>query len=218
MSVRVVGAGVGRTGTHSLKLALERLLGGTCHHMAEVFNRPEELPVWQAAADGRMPDWTTFLAPYSATCDWPSAAFWAEISDAFPDAVIVLSVRDPEAWLASAQATIFHPLAGAIARPRGEDAWADMARAVFHHRFSDRLDDRNAMLAAFSAHNERVRRDADPDRLVVWQASDGWEPLCAALGVPVPEEPFPLTNTTEEFRAMLAAGGPNERDGDAAVS
>jgi Sulfotransferase domain len=203
MTVRVVGAGLGRTGTHSLKIALERLLGGTCHHMIEVFGHPEEMPVWQAAAEGHTPDWREFLAGYSATCDWPSAAFWPEISAAFPDALIVLSVRDPDSWWKSAHNTIFFPLNDALAKPVGEDPWADMIRAIFAARFTGDIDDERAMKDAFAAWNERVRREADASRLVEWQASDGWGPLCAALGVPVPDEPFPVTNTTAEFREML---------------
>jgi hypothetical protein len=188
-----------------LKVALERLLGGTCHHMVEVFEHPDELPVWQAAGEGTMPDWGAFLAGYSATVDWPSAAFWPEISVAFPDAVVLLSVRDPDAWWTSVENTILTPLAGAFARTPGEDAWSDMIRSVISHRFTGQFEDRDAAKAAFVAHNDTVRAEVDPVRLVVWETADGWAPICAALGVAVPEEPFPLTNTTAEFRARLEA-------------
>jgi len=208
MTVRIVGAGLGRTGTHSLKVAFEQLLGGTSHHMVEVFAHPDETPVWQAAAEGRMPDWQEFLSGYTATCDWPAAAFWPEIAAAFPDAPILLSVRDPEAWWTSASNTIFFPLRDSLAKEPGEDPWADMIRALFGARFCSDIDDADAMKREFIAWNERARAEADPDRLVVWRASDGWGPICAALGVPVPDEPFPVTNTTAEFQAMMAAGGP----------
>ncbi len=202
--MRAVGAGLGRTGTHSLKVAFERLLGGTSHHMIEVFAHPDEMPVWTAAAEGRMPDWQQFLGGYSATCDWPSAAFWPEIAAAFPDAPIILSVRDPESWLTSAHNTIFVHLQDALDKPAGEDPWADMIRAIFSARFDANIHDDEAMKRAFAEWNDRVRRDADPDRLVVWRATDGWPPLCDALGVPVPDEPFPVTNTTEEWRQRTA--------------
>ena len=205
MTIHVVGAGLGRTGTHSLKVALEQLLGGTCHHMVEVFQHPEQAPVWQAAAEGTMPDWHEFLAGYTATVDWPAAAFWPELSAAFPDAVVLLSVRDPDAWYTSARNTILLPLTGAAEKPSGDDAWADMIGAMMRNRFTDRLDDAEAAKAAFVTNNERARAEVDPDRLVVWEASDGWGPICAALDLPVPDEPFPLTNTTAEFREMMGA-------------
>jgi hypothetical protein len=186
-----------------LKIAFERLLGGTSHHMIEVFGHPDEPPVWKAAAEGQMPDWHEFLAGYSATCDWPSAAFWPELAAAFPDAPIVLSVRDADSWWKSASNTIFFPLHDALAKPAGEDPWADMVRAIFAARFPGDIDDEQAMKRGFVEWNERVQREADPARLVVWQASDGWGPLCDALGVDVPDEPFPVTNTTKEFREML---------------
>ncbi|HUI26312.1 MAG TPA: sulfotransferase, partial [Candidatus Kryptonia bacterium] len=105
--MRLIGAGLGRTGTMSLKLALERLLGAPCYHMLEVFGHPDHIAAWHAAADGRMPDWRALLADYAAAVDWPAAAFWPELSAAFPDAVVLLSVRDPQLWWQSASETIF---------------------------------------------------------------------------------------------------------------
>src|SRR5579859_522535 len=107
MDLEVVGAGLGRTGTHSLKLALERLLGAPCYHMVEVFAHPEHVPAWHSAALDKMPAWNEVLAGYAAAVDWPASAFWAELSEAFPDALVVLSVRDPEDWWRSAHETIF---------------------------------------------------------------------------------------------------------------
>jgi hypothetical protein len=208
VGVRVVGAGVGRTGTLSLKVALERLLGGTCHHMHEVVAHPEELASWQAAAQGDPVDWRELLGPYTATVDWPAAALWPEISAAFPDAVVLLSVRDPDAWYASVRETILTPTVRGIERPAGEDPWSDMIRAVMAHRFTLRLDDPDAAKAAFVAHNARVRAEVDPARLVEWEPSMGWAPICAALDLPVPAEPFPHTNTTAEVRARRSASGP----------
>jgi len=93
MTLRVVGAGLGRTGTHSLKLALEQLLGGPCYHMSETFGRPDDIPVWHAAANGQMPDWRTFLVDYTAAVDWPACAFWRPLAEEFPDAIVLLSTR-----------------------------------------------------------------------------------------------------------------------------
>jgi Sulfotransferase domain len=201
MTVRIVGAGLGRTGTHSLKLALEQLLGRPCHHMAELFEHHEQIPVWHRAVAGEVPDWHAFLADYAATVDWPAAAFWRELSAAFPDALVLLSVRSAESWYRSARDTIFNPLE--VEKVRGEDPWLDMVQALFRTRFCDRFDDPAAMMAAFDAHNAEVRRTIPAGRLVEWSPPDGWGPLCTALGVAVPNEPFPVTNTTNEFRGRL---------------
>ncbi|HLK10018.1 MAG TPA: sulfotransferase [Candidatus Binatia bacterium] len=196
MSLRVVGAGLGRTGTNSLKVALERLLGAPCYHMMEVFTHPEHVPVWHAAARGRMPDWGALLAGFAAAVDWPVAAFWPELSAAFPDAVVLLSVREPQSWWQSASETIFP----AIAEQAGT-AWRAMIDDLFAARFTSAIDDRATAVAAFERHNARVRATVPARRLVEWRAADGWAPLCAALGVPVPSEPFPHTNTRADWRA-----------------
>src|SRR4051812_46884347 len=108
MTMRIVGAGLGRTGTHSLKLAIERLTGAPCYHMIEVFGHPEHLPIWRDAATGTEPDWARLLDGYEAIVDWPGASFWREMSVAFPDAKILLSTRtDGETWWRSASKTIF---------------------------------------------------------------------------------------------------------------
>ena len=127
MGLRVVGAGLGRTGTYSLKLALERLLGAPCYHMAEIFQRPQDIPIWHAAANGERVDWHALFADYAAAVDWPPAAFWPQIADAFPDAIIVLSVRDAAGWWKSASSTI---LATYQRGPKPDDhpGWRDMRR------------------------------------------------------------------------------------------
>jgi len=196
MALRVVGAGLGRTGTNSLKLALERLLGAPCYHMIEVFGHPEHIPAWHAAAEGRMPDWHALLADYAAAVDWPAAAFWPELSAAFPDAIVLLSVRDAESWWASASQTIFPSI-----REQAGTPWRAMVDALFGNRFAGRLDDKATAIAAFERHNTEVRQRVPAKRLVEWCAGDGWTPLCAALGVPVPNEPFPHTNTREDWAA-----------------
>jgi len=196
--LRVVGAGLGRTGTHSLKLALEQLLGGRCYHMLEVFGRPEDVADWQRAFDGRPPEWTEFFGEFTASVDWPSAAFWREQADAFPDALVLLSVRrDPDAWWNSADRTIFEPFRGASFD--APDEWTAMVTTMLRG-FTPDLDDADAVKAAYERHNDAVRAGVPADRLLEWQPGDGWEPLCTALGVPVPDEDFPHTNTTAEFR------------------
>lgn len=198
MAVRVVGAGLGRTGTTSLKAALEQLLGAPCHHMFEVFGHPEQVPGWHAAARGEAVDWAALLDGYAAVVDWPGAAFWPELSDAFPDAVVLLSTRDPHAWYESASSTIF-PNVGAESVDDSMAEWHAMVREVFAARFTLDLDDEAATIAAFEAHNAAVRAAVPADRLVEWTATDGWAPLCAALDLPVPDEPFPRLNTRDDW-------------------
>jgi hypothetical protein len=201
MGLRVVGAGVGRTGTLSLKVALERLLGRPCYHMVECFGSPDHVPTWADASRGRPVDWGHLMAEYGAAVDWPAAAFWSELSEANPDALVLLSTRaDAEAWWRSASDTIFVPLDDI---PQEMHLWRDMVLDVFASRFTDRIDDHDAAIAAYEAHNAAVRERTDPERLLEWQPGDGWEPICRALGLPVPAEPFPHTNTTAEFRARF---------------
>jgi len=198
--ISVVGAGVGRTGTHSLKVALERLLGGPCHHMVEVFPSPEQRDGWTQAIAGDPPDWWELLGGYRAIVDWPGAGFWPELSAAFPDSLVLLSVRDPEAWYRSASDTIFAGIGDAVA---AGDPWMTAMVALFRERFCERLEDHDAMLDAFVRHNDAVRAAVPADRLLEWNAADGWEPICERLGVPVPDEPFPVTNSTSDFRTTV---------------
>lgn len=197
MSLKLIGAGVGRTGTLSLRTALEILLGEPCYHMFEVRSHPEHIPLWHAAARGERVDWRAMLEPYGAAVDWPASAFWPEISAAFPDAVILLSTRDAEGWWRSASNTIFQAMDG-VTGP-----WRDMIDAMFAARFTTAIGDKAAAIAAFETHNRAVRARAPAARLVEWQPGDGWEPLCRALGVAVPDQPFPHVNSTEEFREKV---------------
>lgn len=200
MALKVIGAGVGRTGTHSLKIALEQLLGGRCHHMVEVLSDPSQIPTWIDAIEGRPVDWSAFLGDYRSQVDWPGASFWPELLAANPDAMVLLSVRDADSWYRSACNTIF--VAMRQGPPEGE-AWMAAMRKLLHDRFSDQLDDRTAMIDAYERHNEAVRSKVPADRLIEWTPADGWGPICERLGLAVPEEPFPVTNSTDDFRAMV---------------
>ena len=199
MSLRLIGAGVGRTGTLSLRAALETLLNAPCYHMFEVRDHPEHIPLWHAAARNEPVDWQGLLSPYAAAVDWPASAFWPEISAAFPEAVILLSSRDAEGWWKSASETIFP------ATQRADNDWRRMIDAMFASRFTLDITDKAASIAAFEAHNRHVRATAPPARLVEWHPRDGWEPICRALQLPVPDLPFPHVNSTEEFQAKVLA-------------
>jgi sulfotransferase family protein len=202
--LRVVGAGLGRTGTHSLKLALEELLGAPCHHMVEVFQHPEQVAYFRAAMEGKTPDWDELFAGYAATVDWPSCAFWPELAEHYPDAIVLLSTRrDAEAWYKSAIETIF-ATAGDPGAEQQNPVIA-MAAAVSRHRFCDDVTDKAKAIAAYERHNAAVRAAVPKERLVDWQPDQGFSPICAALGLPVPGTPFPHVNTTEEFQAHARA-------------
>jgi hypothetical protein len=183
-----------RTGTHSLKLALEQLLGGPCYHMWEVFQHLEQVPAWVAAAHGDMPVWDELLAGYVATVDFPAAAFWPELMEAYPDALVLLSTRDTESWWQSARQTIVPRV-----RQELEPPASDMIEAVWAARFTSDIHEEVAAKAAYEAFNDRVRAGVPSDRLLEWRLGDGWEPLCSALGVQTPDNPFPHTNRTADF-------------------
>lgn len=201
MTLRVVGAGLGRTGTLSLKLALERLLGAPCYHMTEVFAHPEHVALWHAAARGEPVDWQALFAGYAAAVDWPVGSFWPEVSEAFPEALIVLSTRSAESWWRSASQTIFPISAKAAGTP-----WHAMWMELASRRFTTRLDDRAAAISAYERHNADVRARAPQARLLEWTAKEGWGPLCRSLGLAVLDEPFPHANSTEEFLGRFQAG------------
>lgn len=205
MSLRVVGAGVGRTGTNSLMTALEVILPGECHHMYKVFIN-DEGETWRDIGRGRLDLLDTVMEKYVAAVDWPACAYWEHLAAQNPDALILLSVRESgEKWFKSASDTIF-AMADAPDSP-----WKEMVTELIIEKFAGGdLTDKAACIAAYEAHNDYVRKNADPARLLEWQATDGWEPICERLGIPVPAEPFPHTNSTEDFLKMRAGGGEAE--------
>lgn len=207
MPLDVVGTGFGRTGTNSLKIALEMLGFGPCHHMFEVRDRPEQVDFWAAAARGERSDWDTAFQGFRSTVDWPSAYFWREIAAHYPDAKVILSVRPTAEWVKSIHATIHDSLKLRQSRPTEHlRAMGEMAFDIIERRtFGGRLADPAHAAAVFEAHQAEVKADIAPDRLLVYDVAQGWEPLCQHLGVPVPEAPFPRTNSTEEFRARVQA-------------
>jgi hypothetical protein len=207
MALRVIGAGFGRTGTNSLKLALEQLGFAPCHHMFEVRENPDQFPFWEAAARGELPDWDEVFAGYAAQVDWPGARFWRELAEHFPAAKVILSVRPADQWFDSFQATI----APFLREPSVHADPDRRARARMVHEligrqiFDDRVDDRAHAIRVLCDHIAEVQRTIAPERLLTYEVSEGWRPLCRFLGVPVPHTPFPHANSTEAFRARFAA-------------
>jgi hypothetical protein len=200
MTLSVIGAGFGRTGTLSLKFALEQLGLGPCYHMMEVFKNPDAPRQWLDAAEGRPVDWETVFDGYGATVDWPSASFYRTLADVYPKAKVILTLRDPNAWFDSTQATIFAHDFGASPNK----IWGRMATRVVADLFDNRMHDREHVISVYERHNAEVRRVIAPERLLVYEVADGWAPLCDFLGVPAPEGDLPRVNSREEFAARFA--------------
>lgn len=198
--LEVIGAGFGRTGTLSLKLALERLGFGPCHHMLEVLDDPEQIELWTRVARGGAPDWDRIYQGYRATADWPGVRYWRELAGHFPWAKVILTVRDPRRWYESAAETIHR---GATVPESADPVLAGLRQVVrqvvWDGQFGGRFGDPEYAIEVFERHNEAVRREIPADRLLVMEIGQGWEPLCGFLGVPVPDEPFPRTNDRREF-------------------
>ncbi len=216
MTIEVIGAGFGRTGTMSLKVALERLGYQKCYHMIEVFEHQDHIPLWAAAHHGETVDWDALYDGYRATVDWPSCDRWQEHAAYYPDARIILSTRDPERWYESVMSTIYQT--GAMLRASEDEnlqrfgRWVD--EIIWTGVFDGRFEDKDHAISVFKAHEERVKAAIPADRLLVFEASEGWEPLCEFLGKEVPGEDYPRVNTRDEFltsaderRERLEGGG-----------
>ena len=198
MALKIIGSGAGRTGTLSLKKALTTLGFGPCHHMAEVFPRPDSIPLWMAAAAGR-PDWEAIFEGFNSAVDYPAAMYWRELADYYPEAKIIHTVRDPDEWFDSTQGSIFAPGSPAV---RGETPMAPFFQTLVG-RFEGKLHDRGHMTAYFRDLTKAVTETIPAERLLVYRTGEGWEPLCAFLGVPVPDEAYPNVNSRAEFKARL---------------
>ena len=217
VGLKVVGAGFGRTGTTSLKAALETLGFGSAYHMTEVFTHPEHVQFWEAARRGEPADWERFFSGYGVAVDWPACAFYGELMEAFPEAVVILTVRDPERWYESVFSTIYgvHRLLSGPAPMRRAFAVAGLfvpgvagiARLaddiVWRDTFDGRFEDRPYAIETFHRHNEQVRRRVPPERLLVYDVKEGWGPLCEFFGVAAPDEPFPHLNAARQMRLRL---------------
>ena len=207
VDLQVIGVGLGRTGTNSLKLALEQLGFGPCYHMSEVFQHPERARRWQDRAAGELVPWEELLQGYRAAVDWPPVYFWRELVRDFPQAKVILSTRDAGRWYASLDATIHQALKASPPPDMPEPVRAQRLMAadiIMERHFDNRFSDREHALAVFAAHQAEVERTVAPQRLLTWCADQGWDGLCRFLGVPVPQEPFPHTNRKEEFFKMHA--------------
>ena len=197
MALKVIGAGLGRTGTLSLKLALEHIGFGRCYHMSEMLSQiRSHLPLWIDSAKGD-PRWDTIFERYQSTTDYPGCMFWRELVAKYPEAKVILSMRDPDKWFESGAATVFSP--EHRARFEGNPMMAEFFRLTVFGDLEQNLGDRAKMVEYFNAWNQSVIDEVPPDKLLIHRSSDGWEPLCAFLGAAVPPEPYPRVNSREEM-------------------
>lgn len=206
MSLRVIGSGFGRTGTKSIKEALELLGFGPCHHMYEVVANLDQLPKWQAAARDKNQNWETVFEGYSSQVDWPGAHFWRQTMEAFPDAKILHSVRPADKWWASFEKTIAKLMSvyPTLDMPPEFHEILDMnTQMIGNETFGGNYLDRDAAIAAFNQRTEEVVATVPAERLLVFDVAQGWEPLCAFLEMPVPDQTFPHHNLRADFWDVL---------------
>lgn len=196
MALKVIGAGVGRTATFSMKFALEHLGFGPCYHMSEVLaGARRNLPLWLDVIEGK-PDWASIFEGYESTTDYPGCTYWRELAEHYPEAKVVLTTRDPDSWFESVTETIFSERINA----QTEDSpFSRLLQGVALDAFDGKKDDRAFMTDWFIRRNQEVIDTLPPERLLVFHPRQGWEPLCEFLGVPVPEDPFPRVNSRDEL-------------------
>ena len=224
MSLLVIGSGVGRTGTHSLKLALEQLGFGKCFHMAELFQHPEKIIHFKKADKDEAVDWDKLFEGYKSAVDYPVARYYKQLIAAYPQAKIIHTIRDADSWYQSAMETIFW-----ASKPSPSRIFSLLLRMPFNSTvrkrlpvlqytgsmmdniFGKNLKDKQEVIRRYNAINEETLNYIPKDRSLVYEVKSGWEPLCNFLNIPVPSTPFPRSNTREDFKTMvkeIASGKP----------
>ncbi|GGC22108.1 hypothetical protein GCM10011371_07190 [Novosphingobium marinum] len=213
MALEVIGAGLGRTATFSLKFALEHLGFGPCYHMSEVFARARrDVPLWIEASQGRA-DWDAIFEGFRSTTDYPACTYWRELSGKYPAAKFILTTRDPDSWFDSVSETIFAERM--LASIAGTPIETMLNGTIFAH-FDGDIRDRAFMTDWFVRRNREVVDMLPPERLLLFHPKDGWEPLCEFLGVPVPPEQFPRVNSRDELGSASDKEGGIPQDPEAA--
>jgi hypothetical protein len=213
--IKVIGAGFGRTGTMSVKHALEMLDLGPCYHMIELTNEPERLKYWEVAANGKKPDWNTLLNGYSSIMDFPGCLYYQELMAAYPEAKVILTVRDAEDWYKSARATIFksYPdrkqLITIVKRYFSSKRIRQLMRLgwliqkiIYKQTFGYQMFNKEEAIRRYEAHNQKVIETVPADKLLVYNVQEGWTPLCNFIGKEIPNVPFPKTNKPDHFHNM----------------
>ncbi|HET9915377.1 MAG TPA: sulfotransferase [Anaerolineales bacterium] len=212
MALKVIGAGFGRTGTRSLKSALEQLGFGRCYHMEEVVKNPTHLKHWAEIMEGGRADWETLFRGYQSATDWPVAAYYKDLMAVYPESKIILTVRDPESWHRSVMNTLYQAGRGFFGRftrilPSAHRFLNAMEKGIWEGIFHNKLEDKAHAVAVFQKHIEEVKRIVPKERLLIFEAKHGWEPLCSFLNVSVPaNKPYPHRNKGALVRQILKYG------------
>ena len=218
MAIELIGAGLPRTGTLTQKVALEQLGLSPCYHWVDVLADLHRVEQWERAMDGQA-DWDQIFGQARATVDWPGGYFYRELAEAYPEAKVLLSVRDPVSWERSFRETIWlmshgKTLMPLLAHARAEidprwHAYLEFVDRMFwgpQGTFSEGYDEPEQLIEQMLAHTEEVKRVVPADRLLVWEVGDGWEPLCEFLEVDVPDTPLPHVNDRDTFLERVMAG------------
>lgn len=208
MGLKVIGAGFGRTGTLSLKIALEQLGFAKCHHMQEVFPIRRQVMFWHDVSQGKHVDWEEVFEGFEACVDWPSCTFFAELHKRYPESKVILTIRDPERWYRSTRETIFSLSTGVPVWmqwliPRIRKIVDMVDNLIWNGTFGGRFEDREHAISVFQNNIDRAKKVIAPDKLLVFQATDGWEPLCTFLDVPVPQGPYPHANEAAKLKTIV---------------
>lgn len=207
MGLKVIGAGFFCTGTLSMKHALEQLGFNECYHMIDFVNNPDHVDIVYPCYHGEQVDWdSVFTDKYQAAVDFPSFLFYKEMMEAYPDAKVVLTVRDPEKWYKSVRDTIYKVIkkeeTGKQMFGKGTSKMREMVRGSI---ITDDFEDKEHMISVFNNHVEEVKRVVSADKLLVYRGKEGWEPLCKFLGVDIPDKPFPKANDRQAMERKLVA-------------
>lgn len=205
MALKIIGAGFGRTGTLSLKHALERLGFGPCHHMSEVIGNTAQTGLWSDVAAGK-PDYDAIFDDYQSAVDFPTSAYWQDILAAYPGAKVVLCQRDPADWYESFSQTILPLILDKSNWPEAATPWFKMIEKVVIGKALRGKTDKDGILKAYRDNETAVRALAETGRALVFQPGDGWQPLCTFLGAEVPAEAYPKSNERKEFFSNVKSG------------
>lgn len=205
--MKIIGTGFGRTGTMSLCEALSKIGYAPCYHMSEVFKNPSHIKLWQSVADGEDVDWQAFLGEYQSGLDYPVVGFYEDIMKAFPDAKVILTVRDADSWYESTLETIYYDGAAIPGWVQKISPFNGLNRMIdsttWNRIFDGRFEERDYAIEVYEAHIEKVKAIVPPEKLLVFSVKEGWQPLCDFLNVPVPDEPFPRANQRQMTKTMF---------------
>jgi hypothetical protein len=219
--LKVIGAGFGRTGTNSLQVALQELGFDKCHHMRELMENPDQMVYWQEALDTGSTDWDALFTGYQAAVGFPAVHFYKILMEAYPDAKIILTTRDPERWYDSVKNSIYK-FSGTLPLPsilrfiippfgRIYPLLRFIQQVIWQGFFEGHFEDKDLAITKFKQRNESVMATVPTDRLLVYEVKQGWKPLCDFLNVTLPDTPFPHANSREDFEAMMRARNPFSR-------